>query len=148
MQRWRLWSVAICLGLSLVPGCATWRGSASLPHPTVEALDWPAFDREVIPAPMPALLAPGIEIFSLQTEDTVTVAEIWSTGAAAQRDDFWLRVLRDRCGMREAMQVANGGKPDPDAICRPGPPPDPRKPAPPSMAPPPATPQRWHGAGR
>ncbi len=64
-------------------------------------------------------MPPGTVVWSLESEDTVAVAEIWSAGAAMQRDAFWSRILRDRCAMREALQVANGGTPVPDDICRP-----------------------------
>jgi len=45
------------------------------------------------------------------------MGEIWTQGAMMQRDAFWQRVLRDRCASREALQIANGDRPDPDPIC-------------------------------
>jgi len=120
MKRWRTWSVAICLVALLVPGCAMFRGSSEARHPVPAALDWPAYDREVLERSAPAMLAIGTVIYSLQTEtriDPVGV-EIWSREAIRQRDVFWQRVLRDRCAAREALQIANGGKATPDGICQ------------------------------
>jgi len=96
------------------------RGSSEARHPVPAALEWPAYDREALQQTMPALLAPGTVIYSLQTETRIDPMgmEVWSRGAIAQRDQFWQRVLRDRCAAREALQVANGGKATPDGICQ------------------------------
>jgi hypothetical protein len=112
MHKWRMWSVGICLAALLVPGCTMFRASSEARHPVPAALEWPEFDREP--------LGRGIVGYSLPTETpaTTVVGDVWSRGAAQQRDAFWQRVLRDRCAAREALQVANGGKPDPDPVCQ------------------------------
>jgi hypothetical protein len=96
------------------------RGSSEALHPVPAALDWPPYDRETLERTAPVLLAPGTVIYSLASEQQIDPMglEVWSRGAIAQRDQFWQRVLRDRCGLREAMQVANGGKAEADAICK------------------------------
>ena len=83
------------------------------------ALEWPAFDREVLREPASARLPGGTAIYSLPSETAIAPADLWSVGAAQQRDAFWERVLRDRCAMREALQVANGEAPTPDGVCLP-----------------------------
>jgi hypothetical protein len=112
MKRWRMWSVGICLLALLVPGCARFPGSSAALHPVPAALDWPEFDREQ--------MGRGIVGYTLPSETSATavVAEIWTRGAAQQRDAFWQRILRDRCAAREALQVANGGKAKPDGVCQ------------------------------
>ena len=113
MRKWRRWSVAICLLALPAGGCATWPGQSSALHPVPAALDWPEYD--IFP------MANGAKEYSLRSEmvGTARLGETWSQGAVTQRDAFWARVLRDRCAAREALQIANGGKAEPDGVCRP-----------------------------
>lgn len=82
-------------------------------------MSWPAYDREVLPYGAKAILPPGLVAYSLPSEDKAIPSDVWTKGAAEQRDAFWDRVLRDRCAARETLQIANGGKSEPDEICRP-----------------------------
>jgi hypothetical protein len=84
------------------------------------ALEWPPYDREALQQTAPAMLATGTVIYSIPREAQIDPMgiEIWSRGAIAQRDAFWLRVLRDRCAARETLQVANGVTPTPDGVCQ------------------------------
>ena len=113
MNRLVTWNGVVFLTLLLAPGCAMFQGNSATKHPAVEALDWPEYDRSFLPGG-------GVE-YSLpsETADNVTFGDTWSLGAAQQRNAFWQRVLRDRCVMREVLQIANGEKPQPDGICQP-----------------------------
>mgnify|MGYP001608381396 CR=1 FL=1 len=113
MRRWLRWSVVLCLVVWLVPGCATFLGNSGARHPVPTALDWPEYDRAQ---------AGGVTEWSLRTETAgrAILGEVWTRGAAEQRDAFWQRILRDRCAAREALQIANGDQPAPDAVCLPG----------------------------
>ena len=111
MRRWLMSSAGICLAAWLAAGCATFPASSGARHPVPAALEWPAYDR---------FTSGGVTEWSLPTEASANarMGEIWTQGAVMQRDAFWQRVLRDRCAAREALQIANGGAPDPDPVCR------------------------------
>jgi len=65
-------------------------------------------------SPTPA----GKVVFSLP-EETSAIADVGLTQRAwTATVEYWVRILRDRCMMREMLQVANGGAPDPDPVCR------------------------------
>lgn len=117
MKRWRTWSVGICLTALLVPGCARF-GNPSTAYPIPEAREWPAYDVDTIDQAAIMLVRPPVGVYSLREERPITPAEIWSVGAARTRDEFWQRILRDRCAAREALQAANGQPREPDPVCR------------------------------
>jgi len=107
------WSGVLFLLAVLAPSCAMFQASSAAKHPIADALDWPNYDR--------ARVQGGGWEYSLPTETAgnVRLGDLWTIGVVQQRDAFWQRVLRDRCIMREVLQVANGEKPKPDGICQP-----------------------------
>jgi len=106
------WSGVICLVALGGLGCARVLGSSAVRHPIPAALEWPAFD---------VFRSGGVSEWSLPTEtaQTAKARELWTQGAVDLRDAFWQRVLRDRCAAREALQIANGDRPEADPVCRP-----------------------------
>ena len=62
--------------------------------------------------------ASGHTIFSLRDEATAIPHVGLTQRAFAGLLEYWTRILRERCAMREMLQVANGGAPDPDPVCR------------------------------
>ena len=93
-------------------------------HPVPAALDWLEFDRFTVDRPARIIVLPGAMEYTVASEDPANpemmtpIGDFWSRAAAQQRDAFWQRVLRDRCAAREALQVANGGKAEPDGVCQ------------------------------
>lgn len=77
-----------------------------------------------VPAPMEPIAldvsssASGHTIFSLPEEATAIPHVGLTQRAITALVDYWGRILRERCAMREMLQVANGENPKPDPVCR------------------------------
>jgi len=60
----------------------------------------------------------GKVVFSLSEEATASADVGLTQRAWTATVEYWVRILRERCMMREMLQVANGGRPDPDPVCQ------------------------------
>ncbi len=62
--------------------------------------------------------ATGHTIFSLREEATAIPHVGLTQRAFTALVEYWGKILRERCAMREMLQVANGERPDPDPVCK------------------------------
>ena len=62
--------------------------------------------------------ASGAVVYSLPEEQTASPRVAFTTRAWAAIGAWTARLVADRCAMRAQLQVANGGKPDPDPVCQ------------------------------
>jgi hypothetical protein len=61
--------------------------------------------------------ASGAKVYSLPEEQTAQPRVAYTVLAHAAIVAWVARLLADRCAMRVMLQIANGGKADPDPVC-------------------------------
>jgi hypothetical protein len=61
--------------------------------------------------------ASGAKVYSLPDEQTAQPRVAYTALAHASIVAWVSRLLADRCAMRAQLQIANGGKADPDPVC-------------------------------
>ena len=110
MQRWRTFALAISV-LLLASSCAgAWTSPSASRYPVPAALEELRLDQQAnkgrvyLSTPSEAAIVPVVGM----------TAAAWSAliGHVA-------RLVRGYCEGREALQVANGDRPDPAPVCRP-----------------------------
>jgi len=109
-RQWTCSALLLLLALCLASACASGPTSRSASYSVPAALERPTLDQQTT-------RSSGALVFSAPDEAEAIPRVAFTERAFALVSRHFWQVLRDRCAMRAQLQVANGGRPDPDDAC-------------------------------